>query len=67
MAGKPKRKIEEKDLRGFTYLDLILPLLTKLHDHACQRDRAHNRKLHYDGWGKGTFYFFVKPCALFFP
>jgi hypothetical protein len=48
MARKPKPKLKEKDVQGFKYLDLIVPFLEKLHDHACERDRAHNRTLHYD-------------------
>ncbi len=63
MAGKPKQKIEEKALRGFKYLDLILPLLAKLHDHACERDRGHNRKLHYDEYISLLLLHFFNPMV----
>jgi hypothetical protein len=63
MAGKPKEKIQEKDLRGFKYLELILPLLEKLHDHACERDRAHNRKLHYDEYIALLLLYFFNPMV----
>src|SRR5205807_4953922 len=36
------------DLAGFKYLDRLLPLLERLHGVGCARDRAGNRKLHYD-------------------
>src|SRR5438445_7232605 len=35
-------------LKGFKYLDRLLPLVERLHDVGCARDRAGNRKLHYD-------------------
>jgi hypothetical protein len=38
----------ERDLAGFKYLDRLLPLLERLHGVGCARDRAGNRKLHYD-------------------
>src|SRR5262245_39070373 len=40
--------IGEGDLAGFKYLDRLLPLLERLHEVGCTRDRAGNRKLHYD-------------------
>jgi hypothetical protein len=46
MATKPK--IREGDLTGLKYLDRVLPLFERLHDVGCSRDRAGNRKLHYD-------------------
>jgi len=41
-------KVREKDLAGFKYLDRLLPMLERLHDVGCVRDRAGNRTLHYD-------------------
>jgi DDE family transposase len=38
----------ERDLSGFKYLDRLLPMLARLHDFGCARDRAGNRQLHYD-------------------
>jgi hypothetical protein len=38
----------ERDLAGFKYLDRLLPMLERLHEVGCARDRAGNRKLHYD-------------------
>jgi hypothetical protein len=38
----------EGDLAGFKYLDRLLPMLERLHDVGCARDRAGNRTLHYD-------------------
>ncbi len=49
IMGAPKKPdIQEKDLHGFKHFKLLLPVLAKLHDDGCGRDRAGNRKLHFD-------------------
>jgi len=44
-AAQPVRA---QDLQGFKYFQLLLPLLPRLHDHATARDKAGNRRLHFD-------------------
>jgi hypothetical protein len=46
--GKRKRRIQEPDITGLKYFDQLAPLLERLHQEGCQRDRAGNRQLHYD-------------------
>jgi hypothetical protein len=41
-------EIRDKDITGLKYLDKLLPLLNRLHEVGCQRDRAGNRRLHFD-------------------
>jgi hypothetical protein len=51
MAAKDRerrKKIEESDITGLKYFDQLAPLLERLHQEGCQRDRAGNRRLHYD-------------------
>ena len=48
MAQKKKDKIESQDITGLKYFDKLAPLLERLHDEGCQRDKAGNRKLHCD-------------------
>jgi len=48
MAGKKREEIREKDITGLKYFDRLAPLLKRLHDVGCQRDKAGNRELHYD-------------------
>ncbi|WP_146591967.1 IS4 family transposase [Posidoniimonas polymericola] len=48
MAGSKKPKIEEPDITGLKFFDKLAPLLKRLHDEGCERDRAGNRQLHYD-------------------
>ena len=49
VAGKPKLK--ESDITGLKYFDQLAPLLERLHDDGCDRDKAGNRKLHFDQYG----------------
>ena len=44
----PDTALSPADLTGFKYLDRLLPMLQQLHDIGCARDRAGNRRLHYD-------------------
>lgn len=47
-TATPTRLIGKKDLQGLKYFDRLLPLLERLHDDGCQRDKAGNRTLHFD-------------------
>jgi hypothetical protein len=54
MAGKKKRKkkdktpVRESDITGLKFFDKLAPMLQRLRDDGCERDRAGNRTLHYD-------------------
>jgi hypothetical protein len=48
MAGKRRDDVREEDVTGLKYFDKLAPLLARLHEVGCQRDKAGNRKLHYD-------------------
>jgi hypothetical protein len=48
MPRQAVEKINEKDITGLKYFDQLAPLLQRLHDDGCQRDKAGNRTLHYD-------------------
>jgi hypothetical protein len=45
---KRRKKIESREITGLKYFDKLAPLLERLHDDACARDRAGNRELHFD-------------------
>lgn len=62
--GAPKKpKIKEEDLRGFKHFKLLLPLLSELHGVGCERDRAGNRKLHYDQYIALMLLYFFNPIV----
>jgi len=48
MARKKNAEIRERDVGGMKMLQKLLPLLDRLHDVGCERDKAGNRKLHFD-------------------
>jgi hypothetical protein len=48
MARRKRPKIKEKDITGLKYFDKLAPLLERLEDVGCERDKAGNRKLHFD-------------------
>jgi len=48
MAGKKREDVREEDVTGLKYFDKLAPLLARLHDVGCQRDKAGNRQLHFD-------------------
>jgi hypothetical protein len=49
-ASSPRAKpvLAESDIVGLKYFDQLQPLLQRLKDDGCVRDRAGNRDLHYD-------------------
>ena len=51
MARKKKPELQERDVGGMKHLQKLLPLLPlldRLRDVGCERDRAGNRQLHFD-------------------
>ena len=63
MGACKKAKIREQDLQGFKHFKLLLPVLSKLHDHGCARDRAGNRKLHFDQYLALILLYFFNPIV----
>lgn len=60
---KQKRKIEESDITGLKFFDKLAPLLERLHDDGCERDRAGNRTLHYDQYGMLMLLYLFNPIV----
>jgi hypothetical protein len=61
MGWPATSKIEEKDLHGFKHFKLMSSLLERLHGNGCERDRAHNRKLHFDQYTALILLYFFNP------
>jgi len=62
-SGKKKKKIRESDITGLKYFDQLAPLLQRLHDDGCARDKAGNRTLHYDQYCLMTLLFLFNPIV----
>lgn len=50
-------------VQGLKYLKQLDTLLTRLHDVGCERDAAHNRKLHYDQYCMLILLFLFNPAV----
>jgi hypothetical protein len=61
MAGKKRPKIRERDIEGMKFFDELVPLLDRLHDVGCQRDKAGNRNLHFDEYCLLVLLFLFNP------
>jgi hypothetical protein len=61
---KDRRKaIREADVTGLKYFDRLAPLLARLHDDGCQRDKAGNRDLHFDQYCMLVLLFMFNPVV----
>ncbi|MFZ1935401.1 MAG: IS4 family transposase [Thermoguttaceae bacterium] len=63
MAGKRRDDVREEDVTGLKYFDKLAPLLARLHEVGCQRDKAGNRKLHYDQYCMLVLLFLFNPVV----
>ena len=63
MAGKCRDDVREEDVTGLKYFDKLAPLLARLHEVGCQRDKAGNRKLHYDQYCMLVLLFLFNPVV----
>jgi hypothetical protein len=62
--GQPRKDaIEEKDLHGFKHFKLLMPILERLRDDGCRRDKAGNRILHYDQYAALILLYFFNPIV----
>ena len=63
MPRTAKPDIQEKDLHGFKHFKLLMPVLEKLHDDGCRRDKAGNRILHFDQYAALILLYFFNPIV----
>jgi hypothetical protein len=63
MAGKRRDEVREQDVTGLKYFDKLAPLLARLHDVGCQRDKAANRTLHFDQYCMLVLLFLFNPVV----
>jgi hypothetical protein len=63
MAGKRRNDVREEDVTGLKYFDKLAPLLARLHEVGCGRDKAGNRKLHFDQYCMLVLLFLFNPVV----
>ena len=61
MSRKKKDKIRARDVGGLKHLQKLLPLLERLHDVGCERDKSGNRELHFDQYGLLVLLYLFNP------
>jgi hypothetical protein len=61
MSKQKSNPLKPRDIQGLRYLERLLPLLDRLHDVGCQRDKAGNRSLHYDQYCLLVLLFLFNP------
>ncbi len=54
--------LQDDQLQGFKYFALLRPLLQRLHERGCERDRAGNRRLFYDQYAALLLFYFFNPA-----
>jgi hypothetical protein len=62
-VDETRTELRERDIQGLKYLKTLLPLLERLHDVGCKRDKAGNRKLHYDQYCLLVLLFLFNPVV----
>jgi len=63
MAGKKRQKVRPRDVVGLKYFRRLRPLLERLHDVGCERDRAGNRQLFFDDYCMLVLLFLFNPIV----
>lgn len=48
MGRKRREEVRDEDVTGLKYFHKLRPMLDRLHEVGCQRDKAGNRLLHFD-------------------
>jgi hypothetical protein len=61
MAAQRRAKVTAKDLQGFKYFRLLLPLLERLQHFGTERDRAGNRQFFFDQYTALLLLYFFSP------
>lgn len=63
MAPPRAQPIRDRDIVGLKYFDRLMPLLERLHPVGTQRDRAGNRRLHFDHYCAYLLLFLFNPVV----
>jgi hypothetical protein len=63
VARKRRADVRSSDITALKYFEKLKPLLERLHDDACARDKAGNRGLHYDEYCLLILLFLFNPIV----
>lgn len=60
---RDEKRITAAEITGLKYFDRLAPLLERLHEVGCQRDKAGNRELHFDQYCLLILLFLFNPIV----
>src|SRR5690349_21315823 len=63
MGRQRRHEIDCRDITGLKYFEKLAPLLERLRDDGCARDRAGNRELHYDDYCSLVLLYLFNPAV----
>jgi len=63
MAQTKRPKLRERDIQGMKFFEELVPMLERLHEVGCQRDKAGNRQLHFDEYCLLVLLFLYNPIV----
>jgi hypothetical protein len=63
VAQSKRPDVRENDVVGLKYFSTLTPLLARLHESGCARDKAGNRTLHFDQYCSLVLLFLFNPIV----
>lgn len=64
MGRKRLPKVRDEDVTGLKYFHKLRPMLDRLHEVGCQRDKAGNRQLHFDQYCTLVLLYLFNPIVV---
>jgi hypothetical protein len=64
MGRKRREKVRDEDVTGLKYFHKLRPMLDRLHEVGCQRDKAGNRQLHFDQYCALVLLYLFNPIVV---
>jgi hypothetical protein len=64
MAGTKREEVRDEDLTGLKYFHKLRPMLDRLHEVGCRRDKAGNRHLHFDQYSALVLLYLFNPIVV---
>jgi hypothetical protein len=64
MGRKRRKKVRDEDVTGLKYFHKLRPMLDRLHEVGCQRDKAGNRQLHFDQYCALVLLYLFNPIVV---
>jgi hypothetical protein len=64
VGRKRREEVRDEDVTGLKYFAKLRPMLDRLHEVGCQRDKAGNRQLHFDQYCALVLLYLFNPIVV---